>query len=261
MKSGQFDALQYAPRLNGSSTWQIYPEFNATAEYPREQWTRIRLEVRGSSLEVFVGDRKEPNLRVERLRGDVDKGAVVFWARVNNEPTAWAAAVSNVHITRGETRSTRPAVVGASPPSTVTDWQLASEAHDTKGAVFKLPPLSGWKAVKVEESGLVNVNRHIRRTRGRRTAYLRTTLRADASETRLLHLGYSDDVTVFLNGKPLYAGINGWESRYPGFLGLLHIDSDTVALPLERGENELIFALSDDQRFGWGLAARTSALP
>ena len=261
MKSGQFDALQYTPRLNGGSTWQLYPEFNAAAAYPQNQWTRIRLEVRGASLEIFVGEEKEPALRVRRLRGDVEKGGVAFWARVNNEPEQWAAAISNVRITRREAAPVEAVAADAPPPGVLADWQLASEVHDAKGKVFALPPLSEWKSVAVEESGLVNVTRQIARTRGRKTAYLRTALRADVAELRLLHLGYSDEVTVFLNGKPLYAGVNAWESRYPRFLGLLHLVSETVVLPLKRGENELILALSDDQRFGWGLAASTSEVP
>ena len=259
-KSGEFDALQYAPRINGSATWQIYPEHSAAAEYPTGQWIHIRLEVKGSSLEVFVGEKKEPNLRVERLRGDVDKGKVVLWARVNNEPKMWAAAVSNVRISPRKPASAAPAAVGAPPADALADWQLASEVHNTEGCVLELPALTGWKSVGVEESGLVNVNRHVAKARNRRTAYLRTRVSADGAETRLLHIGYSDDVTVFLNGKPLYSGENGWESRYPGFLGLVNTDSETVVLPLERGENELIVAVSDDQRFGWGLLARMSSL-
>ena len=31
--SGEFMAIQYAPRMNGSSTWQLYPEFTARTEF------------------------------------------------------------------------------------------------------------------------------------------------------------------------------------------------------------------------------------
>ena len=43
--SGEFMAVQYAPRMNGSSTWQLYPEFTARTEWPRNQWTHVRIEV------------------------------------------------------------------------------------------------------------------------------------------------------------------------------------------------------------------------
>ncbi len=76
-KSGNFDALQYAPRIK-SSTWQLYPEFSAAAEYPQGEWTHIRLEVSGSMLEVFAGEVKEPTLVVPRMRGEVDSGGIVL---------------------------------------------------------------------------------------------------------------------------------------------------------------------------------------
>ena len=259
-KSGEFDALQYTPRLGGS-TWQLYPEFNAPAEYPLGQWTPIRMEIRGSSLEIFVGEGKEPNLQIGRMRGEVTSGGVVFWARVNDSPKEWAAAISNVRITPIEGPPAALKVAASPPADALSDWQIASEVHEASGPVFDLPSLSGWRSVGAEESGLVNVTRHIDRTRGRRTAYLRTTLRAAGAETRLLHLGYSDDVTIFLNGEPIFAGSNGWESRYPGYLGYARPGNDTVVLRLKPGDNELVAALSDDQRFGWGLSARTSAIP
>ena len=71
-----------------------------------------------------------------------------------------------------------------------------------------------------------------------------------------LDIGYSDEVTVFLDGVPLFSGVNGWESRYPGYLGYVRLGSDTVHLPLAVGANELVLAVTDDQRFGWGFAAR-----
>lgn len=257
MKSGEFDALQYSPRINGGSTWQIYPEFSAAAEYPQGQWTHVRLEVSGSVLEAFIGDAKEPTLRVPRLRADVDAGQVVVWARVNNQPTQWAAAISNFRVTPRKPTTVK-AKAGEAPAGFLTDWQVAKEIHDAKDAAFILPALSEWKSVAVEESGLVNLNRHLKRSRGRKTAYVRTTILSAAAETRQLHLGFSDDVTVFLNGKALYAGRNGWESRYPGFLGLLDPNMEAIFLPLKAGKNELVIAVTDDQRFGWGLAARTS---
>lgn len=49
-QSGRFMALQYAPRTNGSSTWQLYPEFNRATSWPRNTWTRVRLTIRAARL-------------------------------------------------------------------------------------------------------------------------------------------------------------------------------------------------------------------
>ena len=97
--SGEFMAIQYAPRMNGSSTWQLYPQFTAETLWPRNQWTHVRVEVHGSRMEVFVGDGAAPVISVPRLRHRSTTAAeVALWARVNNKPSEWAAAVSNIQI-------------------------------------------------------------------------------------------------------------------------------------------------------------------
>jgi hypothetical protein len=70
-----------------------------------------------------------------------------------------------------------------------------------------------------------------------------------------LDIGYSDDVMVWLNGAPVYRGVNGFNSRYPGFLGLLASSAEHLFLPLKPGDNSLVIAVSE-RAFGWGLKAR-----
>ena len=97
-RSGLYNAIQYAPRMNFSPTWQLYPEFNAVADFPRNQWTHVRLEVSATSMEMYLHNQEKPVLVVARLRGVTDKGAVSFWGRVSDKPAEWAVAVSNVSI-------------------------------------------------------------------------------------------------------------------------------------------------------------------
>jgi hypothetical protein len=112
----------------------------------------------------------------------------------------------------------------------------------------------------VEESGLVNLNRALGPVRGRWTGLARTIVKALAAQTVLLELGYSDDVTVFLNGELAYTGVNGFESRHPEYMGFVKPEYETVALKLRPGDNELVLAVTDDQRFGWGFIARLKKL-
>ncbi|MCB2108478.1 MAG: hypothetical protein KDE14_12300, partial [Rhodobacteraceae bacterium] len=56
-RSGEFMALQYAPRTNGSSTWQLYPQFTAKTAWPRNQWTTVRIAIDGAQLSVFIGNK------------------------------------------------------------------------------------------------------------------------------------------------------------------------------------------------------------
>jgi hypothetical protein len=72
---------------------------------------------------------------------------------------------------------------------------------------------------------------------------------------RKLALGYSDEVSVFLNGRILYRGRSAQAFRDPGFLGIVTPDNDAVYLPLRKGTNELVLALSE-LGGGWGFVAR-----
>lgn len=255
-RSGLYNALQYAPRLNGSSTWQLYPEFNATADLPRNQWTHVRVEVQGPRLEVYLNNNPQPALVVPRLRGKPEKGSVSFWGRVNDQPTLWAAALSNISIRPAPPAKTDKAARPSPPTGTLGSWEVAAPAQAQKGAVTTLPQMKGWRAVEVEESGLINLNRALGNVRGRWTAFARTTVKATQAQTALLELGYSDDVTVFLNGEPVYAGVNGFESRHPEYMGFVKPEYENVFLKLRPGDNEIVLAVTDDQRFGWGFIAR-----
>jgi len=84
----------------------------------------------------------------------------------------------------------------------------------------------------------------------------RHIIRADTARRVLAGIGYSDDVTVFLNGEPIYVGRNGWDSRTPQLASFVDAKWESVFLPLKAGDNELVLAVADDQRFGWGFAVR-----
>lgn len=255
-KSGNFDAIQYAPHIKGSATWQIYPEFNTLAELPRNRWTHIKIEVRGSNMKLFVNQSADPALVVPRLRGGTSKGAVAFWARVNGKPEIWAAAISNVSIQPVTPVKPGEMAIDAPPPGVLTEWEHSAPVKAQPGPVLSVPPISEWRPITVEESGLVNLTRSLGRQPDRSTTYVRTAITSETGKMLPLDLGFSDEVTVFLNGTPIYSGINAWESRYPGFLAPVKLGDQRIYLHLRTGRNDLVLAVTDDQRFGWGIVAR-----
>lgn len=256
-KSGEYNAMQYAPRINGSSTWQLYPEFNTKIDFPRNQWTHVRIEVEGTRLAVYLNDGAAPSLVVQRLRHGSQHGPVGFWARVNDQPATWAAAVSNVSVRNA---SAKPETTTPFAPTvksqTTTKWEVAGPVQTQASRISILPEIKDWQKVDLEESGLINFNRAFGFKRGRWAAFARTTVNSDRERIVLLELGYSDDVTVFLNGVGVYCGINGFESRHPEYMGFVLPGFENIPIKLKHGSNELLFAVVDDQRFGWGLIAR-----
>jgi hypothetical protein len=255
-RSGLYNAVQYAPRLNGP-TWQLYPEFHAVAELPRNHWTHVRVEVKGGLMEIYLNNASQPLLVVPRLRAIPTKGTVAFWSRVNGQPTVWAAAISNVSIRPATTTNSGSYVRPQPPADTLTSWEAAEPVAAGKEAVVSLPQIKEWRRMEVEESGLVNLNRLRRNSAtGRWTAFARTTVKIAQPQTAKLELGYSDEVTVFLNGEIVYSGINGFESRHPEYMGFVKPGYENVFLKLRSGDNEIVLAVTDDQRFGWGFIAR-----
>lgn len=254
-RSGDFMALQYAPRVKGSSTWQLYRDFSVEANWPRNQWTHVRVELRGSKMDVYVGNATTPALSVPRLRNGTTGGEVGFWARVNDRPEAWAAAISNLQI-RPSTTVTPLTPAASAPPEYLSNWQISGPVP-AKGVVTAMPPApSTWIPASAEESGLVNVNRLFPVQKQRSMVLARHIIRSDTARRVLAGFGYSDDVTVFLNGEPVYTGQNGWDSRTPQLASFVDARWESVFLPLRSGDNELVLAVTDDQRFGWGFAVR-----
>ena len=89
--------------------------------------------------------------------------------------------------------------------------------------------------------------------------YARTTIVSDRDQVKKLAIGYSDDVSVFLTGQILYRGRSAQSFRDPGFLGIVNAENDSVYLPLKKGSNELLLAISE-LGGGWGFLCRLSAV-
>ena len=68
-------------------------------------------------------------------------------------------------------------------------------------------------------------------------------------------IGTSDEVSIFLNGRILFRGRSAQYFRDPAFLGIVSPEDDAVYLPLKKGSNELVLAVSE-LGGGWGFIAR-----
>ena len=73
----------------------------------------------------------------------------------------------------------------------------------------------------------------------------------------MLQLGYSDRVTVFLDGDPIFRGVSDYHSRDPSFLGMVG-PHDSVYLRLARGDHELTLMVTETFG-GWGFIVRDAA--
>ena len=140
------------------------------------------------------------------------------------------------------------------------DWRI-SPAFSMDRVDLELPPDEqdvgefGWQDATSDASGLLDIGRYRGRTGSLPDCvFATTTLVAEEAETVRLELGYSDAVSVFLNGRLLFTASNAYRQRDPTSLGIIGYH-DAVYLPLVAGENEVSFIVTESFG-GWGLMAR-----
>jgi sugar lactone lactonase YvrE len=252
------DTLQYTPAFNGVAGWQLYSGegFTALGNIPEKQWFRVKMEIKGSQARIFIDDAEEPALVIPRLKHGTSTGAIGVTG-----PADGTAYFSNFRYRADENlQFTEPPEL-PKMSGVLTDWQISKAFDAAQIDADAYPPFfvqfrAEWQDVQSEPSGLIDVARYVPRTRGRADCvFARTTVRARRNRTAKLAFGYSDDVTLFLNGRPLFSGQSGYRSRDPSFVGVVGYN-DTVHLPLEKGNNEIFLILSE--RFGgWGFMAKT----
>lgn len=252
-QSGKPDANQYTPVFHGNSGWQIYygPRYSTAVEYPYEDWIDVKLVVSGNAADVYI-DSDEPILHVADLMLDTNEGMVGFNSFLTE------AFISDVRITDESAPSLkgREASLPDIPDHLITDWQVAGPVATLSGKVPDASEISGdirWRRLPVEENGIANLGRLGSRSDGHDTMLARLKVHADRPLIKPLHIGFSDKVAAFVNGRPAYGGDDSYRSRDYRFLGTVG-RFDTIFLSLSQGSNEILFAVREGFG-GWALTA------
>jgi hypothetical protein len=276
-KSAQPDAVQYTPVLNTGLNWQLYngDGFTAAVDIPFDAWFHVRIEIAGAQAKLYVKDMAKPVLVMDDLKSGVQKGRI-----------ALTVLTGATYFSQFEVRSTPDAPwqrrLPPMPAGTIVKWEL-SPAYDALERNLERAPTKAeldamrWEQVEAEPPGIVAINRYrasphprvsfandfskrLDPQPGTKVVYARSVIDADRNEVRKLALGYSDEVSVFLNGRILYRGRSAQYFRDPAFLGIVSAENDAIYLPLVEGRNELVLAVSE-LGGGWGLVARLAAMP
>jgi hypothetical protein len=138
------------------------------------------------------------------------------------------------------------------PAGIVTRWRV-SNAFSEKAIDPKAKSLQ-WDTLEAGSNGIANLAMLRTRTDATNTVFAAVTLHADKRGPRRIKFGFSDRAVVFLNGKEIYRGNDEFQSRDPHFLGSVGL-FDELVLPLEAGDNELWFAVSETFG-GWAVIAQ-----
>ncbi len=247
-----FDALQYTPVFHNVSCWQLYHGEGYTKEVvmPAKEWVQLKIEVSGSKAQVYVGDRPQASLVIHQLEQAVKGGRIGGYGPSNG--TAYFANFSySSDDPKLEPSTPKPPV-----PGIIKVWEISTPITGNLVDPYTLPDevitkSLEWKKVLADPSGLVNLTRELTRNPVQPGWSLaKTSLFAQEAGVKRISVGYSDFVTVFLNGQAIFTGNSAFRSRDPGFSGVIGYN-DEIQLPLLAGDNELLLMVGENMG-GWG---------
>ena len=261
-QSGNPDANQYTPVFNGISGWQLYhgERYTVPVAYRFDEWIRVRILFSGARAEMYIGDMEKPVLFVEDLKRDVEPGSV--GVSCGNFAPAHFSNFSFL-ATGSPPIQGRPGTPELVPEGIISSWWVSNLlAERTLEGRYELGPedlaAHKWTRFETERSGLANLARVQGINIRKNTAFARKVILSEREQVKRLDFGFSDRVRVYLNGRLLFRGDDTYRSRDYRFLGSIGY-FDALYLPLAKGENELLMAVSEDLG-GWGIQAKLEDL-
>ncbi|MBS1600791.1 MAG: hypothetical protein JST75_21405 [Bacteroidetes bacterium] len=258
--------LQYAASVEGINLWDLSDEYQAGAVINQTGWNHVKLVISGKQMKAYVNNMTKPSLIVPELEGQRQSGNIsltgnVIYANLVIKPnvTEGLASEAGYNSTYNDTRYLR-------------NWEL-SPAKDFpfgRDLIMSLPSMFGtlnkselpdstvqWSPIKAEPRGIINVSRKygLKENDARRFAWLKTTIHSDKAQERILNLGFSDEVWVFVNGALVYVDKNYFGTPSQKNDGRCVIENSSFKLPLKEGDNQILIGLAN-YFYGWGIIAR-----
>ena len=269
--SDTVEAVQYTPRLNGDAIWQLLNSSHekATAHIPADHWVHMKILVRGRTCRLFLNASNVPTLTVTNLRRGDSEGGIGLWS------LAGGGYFSNLSYQPFPDRRPLPDLPPFQRPGLLSDWELspAFDAGDVDAGTYPAS-LGQWEKVHAEEPGFVLINRYRTspamfpmpsrekmrsgRVKGAKVVFARTNIFSAEEQERILKIGYSDDIVVYLNRKPIFSGKNALSYRSDDSLGVFGLNDETD-VHLKPGDNELLVAVTE-YNGGWAFECALSSI-
>jgi len=256
------EAVQYTPRLNGDAIWQLLNTHHekAAAHIPENQWIHMKIVIGGRSCRLFLNESKVPTLTVTNLRRGDSKGGIGLWS------LAGGGYFSNLSFRPLPDRKPLPNLPPFERAGLLSDWELspAFDASDVDSSTYPAS-ISQWEKVHAEDPGFVLVNRYRSspamfpmpsreemqkgRVKGAKVVFARTRISSVKGDEKILKIGYSDDIVIYLNRKPIFSRKNALSYRNDDSLGTFGLNDETH-IHLNPGDNELLVAVTE-YNGGW----------
>ena len=218
----------------------------------------VKLLVDDDRAAVFI-DSDTIAQYIPRLLGPKSTGIVAIYSRFA------PARFANVRVdTTKVAIPARSIPESETPVGTVPRWRVSSVMSEKRvagKATLASDDLRAvhWTELSATERGIVNLGVVGTRSADTNTVLAGITIQADGQRRLPFRFGFSDRARVYLNGRLVFVGDDAYRSRDPRFLGTVGL-YDTLVLPLEKGANTLIVAVSEGSG-GWAVAGAFDPTP
>ena len=259
--------MQYAAVIDGVNLWDLTDDYQAAASIKENSWNHIKLVLSEQQLKVYVNDMSRAALQVPILEGLTKHGKIslngdVVYSNFTLHPGATEDLASGKgfdptyndpnYMRRWEVQAPILFPTGKDPMQQIN----TNPGVKIDAAYYNAE--NAWSPIEAKHRAMVNLTEKFGETATgeRRLTWLRTTVRSKTDQEKLLRMGFSDEVWVFINGQPLHQNKNYYGS--PGMKeprGRCTLDNTAFTVPLKEGENEILIGLSN-YFFGWGLITR-----
>jgi sugar lactone lactonase YvrE len=255
------DAIQYSPSINGVTEWQFCngEGYTAPIVLPENEWFTLKMKIKGKRANLYIGNNPDPALEIFNLKSGVSTGSFGIFSTGKST----AAVYSNFSYELTDNIEFKEAPFTDVAPGMIREWEYSGPYKYAEKEI-KTYPLDdqnmefSWQKVSADLAGLVDIGLYTGRT-GNIPDYViaKTILHAEEAGTMELNFGYSDLVSIFLNGRLMFTGNSAYQSRDPSFLGIIGL-FDAIYLPLEQGDNELVLKVYESTG-GWGFMCQDGA--
>jgi len=211
-----------------------------------------------------MNNSPDPAMTVTNLRRGDSEGAIGLWG------LGGGAYFTNLTYTPSPDRAPLPDLPPYAEAGLISSWELsqAFDAADVDAATYPTS-ITQWDKVQAEDPGFVLVNRYRTspamfpmppreemqkgRVKGAKVVFARAHISSEAAE-KILMIGYSDDIVVYVNGKPVFSGKNALGYRSDDALGVSGLN-DQVPIHLNAGDNEVLVAVTE-YNGGWAFECK-----
>ncbi len=248
-QSGNPDANQAAPVVNGISPWQLYygPRYSFAYEYNFDDWTHVKIVVNNDKAQVYLDGAETPNLSWNLFHTPTEGDIIIRGGG------AQAMHIADIKIDENANQLVDFSPIAREPiEGAIAEWEISDmfEEKDLEDPT-KLDPVIDarkWgRKIQLEEGVAANISSQQQLFNGEagNTVFAKITINSSRDQIKLFDFGYSDRVVAILNGEAIYRGNNKWRSRDYRYLGTIGL-FDSIYLNLKKGDNTLLMAVSED---------------